>query len=102
MDQYRAVDIEDKPEPEDMMPGITYIVTNPGAPGPWLVAFLCPCNCGAASYNIVRDAVPGHTGQSCILTRHQGTITLSPSINRNRNGACGAHFWLTEGRIRWC
>ena len=28
------------------------------------------------------------------------TVTLHPSIWRNKD--CGSHFWLRNGRIRWC
>lgn len=97
---YRAVEADDVILLEKQ-PYITYIELD-GTGQPWLVAFLCPCGCGETCYCVIRGAIENKPGPTWILKQHQGTISLEPSVHRCLNGACGAHFYLTQGRIRWC
>jgi hypothetical protein len=98
-DQYRAIEVDELPE--ELQPGITYLELD-GESEPWLVAFLCPCGCGETCHCVVRGRVIGEKGPTWVLHRHQGTITLEPSVHRIPERTCGAHFWLTQGKIRWC
>ena len=61
------------------------------------VALLCPCGCERVlQMNLLPDERPCWT-----VTRNMdGTVTLHPSIWRKKD--CGSHFWLRNGRIRWC
>ena len=59
--------------------------------------FGCPCGCGRVLHmNLLPDERPCWR-----VTRNvDGTVTLHPSVWRKKD--CGSHFWLRNGRIRWC
>ena len=61
------------------------------------VALLCPCGCGQVLHmNLLLDERP----RWCVDQNVDGTATLHPSVRRTKG--CGSHFWLRNGRIRWC
>ncbi|MCY4231086.1 MAG: DUF6527 family protein, partial [Alphaproteobacteria bacterium] len=35
-----------------------------------------------------------------VMRNTDGAVTLHPSVWRKKD--CGSHFWLRNGRIRWC
>lgn len=63
----------------------------------WFVAMICPCGCGETLHmSLLADARPRWA-----LTHHKdGTISLTPSVWRQVG--CRSHFFLVQGRIRWC
>lgn len=61
------------------------------------VALLCPCGCGQVlQMNLLPDERPCW----CLKRNADGTVTLNPSVWRTKD--CRSHFWLRNGRIRWC
>ena len=61
------------------------------------VALLCPCGCGRVlQMNLLPDERPCWRA----MRNTDGSVTLHPSIWRKKD--CGSHFWLRNGRIRWC
>lgn len=61
------------------------------------VALLCPCGCGQVLHmNLLPDERP----RWCVDQNVDGTVTLHPSVRRTKG--CASHFWLRNGRIRWC
>lgn len=63
----------------------------------WIAVMRCPCGCGETlELNLVPPARPRWTVDS----NADGTASLAPSVWRQVG--CGSHFWLKEGRVRWC
>ena len=81
--------------PAQLLRRAVYIVREDGVDE--RVALLCPCGCGRIlQMNLLSDERPCWR-----VTRNvDGTVTLNPSIWRKKG--CGSHFWLRNGRIRWC
>ena len=90
---YRTADIDDIPAAPE--PGLLYLVGEDGRY--WIAAMRCPCGCGETlEMNLLPDAEPVWT-----LTLDRGARpTLAPSVWPRE--ACGAHFILRSGKIRWC
>lgn len=62
----------------------------------WAVGLSCPCGCGdVLELMLVAEARPRWT-----LVEGQRGPSLHPSVWRDRG--CGAHFWVKDGRVRWC
>ena len=91
---YRTMVVEES-LPERLLRRAVYIVRDDGFDEQ--VALLCPCGCGRILHmNLLPDERPCWR-----VTRNvDRTVTLHPSIWRNKD--CGSHFWLRNGRIRWC
>ena len=61
------------------------------------IALLCPCGCRRIlQMNLLPDERPCWR----LIGSRDGAVTLHPSIWRKKD--CGSHFWLRNGRIRWC
>lgn len=81
----------------------------PARPQPWLVylgcdsdqivwggVLQCPCGCGESIHlNFVR----GHDAVWKYRVQPDGTITLSPSVWKNRG--CRSHFFVRDGVLVW-
>ena len=81
--------------PERFLPHTVYLVGEDGFDEQ--VAFLCPCGCRRIlQMNLLPDERPCWR----VSRNIDGTVTLYPSI-RSQKG-CRSHFWLWNGRIRWC
>ena len=91
---YRTIVVEES-LPAELLRRTVYIVREDGFEE--LVALLCPCGCTQVLHiNLLPDERPCWR-----LTRNNdGTVTLYPSVWRKRH--CGSHFWLRNGRVRWC
>lgn len=91
---YRTMVVEES-LPVELAPRTVYIVREDGFDEQ--VALLCPCGCGRVlQMNLLPDERPCWR-----VTRNaDGTVTLHPSVWRRKG--CGSHFWLRDGRIRWC
>lgn len=63
----------------------------------WCVGLRCPCGCGdSLELLVVAEAKPRWD----IAIDKMGKPSLSPSIWRKTG--CHSHFWLSNGRVRWC
>lgn len=63
----------------------------------WCVGLRCPCGCGDnLELLVVAEAKPRWD----IAIDKSGKPSLSPSIWRKTG--CHSHFWLSNGRVRWC
>ncbi|MDE2822546.1 MAG: DUF6527 family protein [Chloroflexota bacterium] len=81
--------------PERLLRRTVYVVRDDGFDE--LVALLCPCGCGRVLHmNLLPDERPCWR----VTWNVNGTVTLHPSVWRRKD--CGSHFWLRNGRIRWC
>jgi hypothetical protein len=83
-----------------VLPGILprrdLVVTRDGGED-WSVGMRCPCGCGETiELMLLPEAKPRWT----LSADAGGRPSLSPSVWR-RTG-CRSHFWLREGRVRWC
>jgi len=57
----------------------------------------CPCGCGhVIELLVVAEAKPRWD----VAVDAKGRPTLSPSVWLQKG--CRSHFWLRNGRIRWC
>ena len=91
---YRTMVVEES-LPDRLLRRTVYIVRDDGLDEQ--VALVCPCNCGRVlQMNLQLDERP------CwhVMRTMDGTVTLHPSVWRTKG--CGSHFWLRNGRIRWC
>ena len=63
----------------------------------WYAVFVCPCGCEETIHlSLLEDERPRWR-----ITQHEdGTITVSPSIWRNRG--CRSHFFVRRGQFVWC
>jgi hypothetical protein len=81
----------------------------PAQPQPWIVylgcdsdrivwggVLQCPCGCRE---NIHVNFVRGHDAVWTYHVSRDGTVTLSPSVWKNRG--CGSHFFVREGVLLW-
>lgn len=81
--------------PAQLLRRAVYIVRDDGFDEQ--VALLCPCGCGRVlQMNLLPDERPCWR----VMRNTDGAVTLHPSIWRKKD--CGSHFWLRNGRIRWC
>jgi hypothetical protein len=63
----------------------------------WSVGMQCPCRCGdIVELMLLTDATPRWT----LMVDAKGRPSLSPSVWRK--AGCRAHYWVVEGRVRWC
>jgi hypothetical protein len=92
--RYRTSFVDERPEADEMDPGILYVVGNRAAP--FCAAMLCPCGCRAALYmSLVENDEPRWR----VKVYGDGTPTMIPSIWRVVG--CRSHFFLFWGRVRW-
>lgn len=63
----------------------------------WAVALRCPCGCGdRLELMLIPEAKPRWR----LETNAKGHPSLKPSVSRKTK--CKSHFWVKNGRIRWC
>ena len=56
----------------------------------------CPCGCGEI---IMLNLMLSHSPNWEVTKNHDGTHSLSPSIDST---TCGAHFLIKSDRLTWC
>ena len=90
-----AVRFVDEELPAELVSNTLYVVVEDGYQ--WHASMLCPGGCGKVLHmNLLADERPCWS-----LTAHiDATATLHPSIWSRT--ACGCHFWLRRGEVRWC
>ena len=91
---YRTMVVEES-LPTRLLRRTVYIVREDGFDEQ--VALLCPCGCGRV---LQMNMLPDERPCWCVIQNVDGTVTLNPSVWRRKG--CGSHFWLRNGRIRWC
>lgn len=80
--------------PDKLKSKTVYLIENQGLV--WQCILLCPCGCSAKLYtNLIEDFDPYWK----YFTKGK-VISLKPSIDRFVG--CKSHFFLTDGKIRWC
>ncbi|WP_420813195.1 DUF6527 family protein [Pararobbsia silviterrae] len=57
--------------------------------------FKCPCGCGEV---LALNLMPSHSPRWTVSSAPDGAISIFPSVDAT---ACGAHFWIRNGRLRW-
>ncbi|WP_420408134.1 DUF6527 family protein [Hoeflea sp.] len=63
----------------------------------WAVALRCPCGCGDRLELLL---IPEARPRWSVRLEASGYPTLHPSIWRKTG--CRSHFWIRDGRIKWC
>lgn len=63
----------------------------------WSAGMTCPCGCGR---RIEVMLLPDIKPRWDLLVSPDGRPSLTPSVWVNTG--CRAHFWLKDGRVRWC
>ena len=81
--------------PEFLNPKAIYVIGE--GSHRWFVAMACPCGCHATlEVSLLHEAIPRWT----LIEHSNGTISLNPSIWRTVG--CRSHFFLQQGKIKWC
>lgn len=63
----------------------------------WFAAMVCPCGCREVLYmNLQKDTRPCWD----LTSGHNASPSLHPSVWRQKG--CYSHFWLKNGRVKWC
>ena len=87
--------VADHPNSESMRPGELYVVGNKHFQK-WAL-FQCPCGCGdTIMLSLSAKRRPSWT----VCIDWLGRPSLSPSVRQI--GGCYSHFWLKQGRLKWC
>lgn len=63
----------------------------------WSVSMRCPCGCKDVIELPVLKSVKPRWSANVDL---RGRPTLAPSVWRKTG--CKSHFWVREGRVKWC
>lgn len=91
--RWKVAYVEDPPT--TTKPGTLYVVGSPAEPFQAVMA--CPCGCRDS---IWMDLIPGDGEYWKLRRERNGRATLSPSVWKT--DGCRSHFWLRDGRVRWC
>lgn len=81
-------------EPEVLQPRVLYLV---GEREPWVAVFKCPCGC---HQGVRLNLLKGHRPLWTVTMSRDSVPTVSPSINRQVG--CRSHFFVMDGRVKWC
>lgn len=93
--KYRVEYWDRQPKPEQLVDGLIVVVQ--GETHPKWACLRCPGGCGnRLQLSLNRRRRPRWTVSRDWLSRP----SIDPSILQR--GACGAHFWITGGMVRWC
>ncbi len=90
---YKVEFVED-PE-EKHKKNVVYIVGS--KLDPWRAEFLCPCGCKEV---IILPVDKSTKPRWDFSINDNKECTLSPSVWRTKS--CRSHFFLREGKIKWC
>jgi hypothetical protein len=90
---FRTVHLEEVPD--SLVPKTIYVIGE--GEYRWFVAMICPCGCGETlNMSLLEDARPRWK-----LSEHpNGTVSLQPSVWRKIG--CRSHFFIVDGRVKWC
>lgn len=91
----RLIIIESDTPPEKITTKHLYLARKNGKD--WAVAMLCPCGCGDhLQLRLLKVASTHWT----LKTPDHAPPTLHPSVWRKTG--CRSHFWVKDGKIKWC
>lgn len=90
-----SLPVSDHPVPEDMQPGVIYVVGGPGYQK-WAV-FRCP---GHEDEIVQLSLMANRRPRWTATTDFIGRPTIHPSV-RQLDGSF-AHFWVKGGHVEWC
>ncbi len=63
----------------------------------WCVGMQCPCGCGdIIELLVIAEARPRWD----LRVGKNNKPTLHPSVWRKQG--CGSHFWIKDGKVKWC
>jgi hypothetical protein len=63
----------------------------------WCVGMQCPCGCGdTIELLVIAEARPRWD----VRVGKNKKPTLHPSVWRKQG--CGSHFWIKDGKVKWC
>lgn len=91
----RMIVIEGDTPPDAILTRDIYLARDHGED--WAVAFRCPCGCGDRLELLL---IPEARPRWSVKQEVSGYPTLHPSVWR-KTGCC-SHFWIRNGRIKWC
>ena len=81
--------------PDDPQKGIVYLVKE--GEQVWLAVLRCPCGCNSViQLCCIRKSRPSWRYQ----INSDGGVSLHPSVWRTTG--CKSHFFIRDGKIRWC
>src|SRR4051794_38363824 len=81
-------------EPGELLPGVVYVVGEPG--WPWCATLRCPCGCGAViRLSLLADDRPHWS----VRVHSCWAASIYPSIARIVG--CRSHFIIRRGRLIW-
>lgn len=87
--------VADDSLPEHLMAREVVIAEDDGEA--WVAGLICPCGCGdRIELMLLKDVRPRWSAS----VDAKGRPSLFPSVWRKEG--CRSHFWLRNGRIRWC
>jgi len=81
-------------EPSEILPGIVYVVGEPG--WPWFAILRCPCECSAV---IRLSLVPNDRPRWSVRVHSEWAASIYPSVARVVG--CRSHFIIRRGRLIW-
>ena len=64
---------------------------------PYLIGMKCPCGCGRRLEMMASEDIMPHWK---IRADRRGRASLYPSVHLQVG--CKSHFWLCDGRVKWC
>lgn len=65
--------------------------------GAYFAQYQCPCGCGHEA----GVTLPRHPRAKWTLSVENGLPTFNPSIWSNKEGMCGAHYFIRAGMVEW-
>jgi len=87
--------VDQHPTPEQLRHGVILVVR--GADHHKWACLRCPGKCGN---RLQLSLSPKRHPLWTVFSDWLGRATLNPSVRQI--GACGAHFWIEKGTVRWC
>ena len=64
---------------------------------PYVIGMRCPCGCGRRLEMMASAEITPHWK---VNADRRGRVTLHPSVHLQVG--CLSHFWLRNGRVKWC
>jgi hypothetical protein len=93
--QYRVEYWDRQPKPDQLPDGLVVVVE--GDTHPKWACLRCPGGCGN---RFQLPLNPARRPRWSVSRDWLNRPSIDPSVLQR--GACGAHFWITGGRVLWC
>lgn len=95
IESYKTTICGERPEYPDIKDGEIYYAKDDG-----IVCFNCPCGCGTFVQLPVEKSMGSPNWDMLICKDMTSSITLRPSIKQV--GGCNSHYFVEDGKVRWC